>query len=162
VNCTVQYAQGGTVNFYHGFTQPGRLDRQEFRLLFERGDVRLEEWVLVRAYIHALVDEKDTRVLMDLFEGATLDTTRVYGGKERAVRARHKELDVYQTVRLRYGLGEDKMSRYGELLRDMMRDQVRWIFDATHRRKLTEENGRESLAMAVEATRLADAAERSA
>ena len=156
VNCAVQYRDGTTVNFYHGFTQPSRLDRQEFRLLFERGDVRLEEWVPVRAYVHALVDERDTRTLMELFEGARLDTVKIYGGKERAVRARHKELDVYQTVRLSYGLDDDKMARYGELLRDMLRDQIRWIFDPTHRRKLTEENGRESLAMAIEAARLAE------
>ena len=92
----------------------------------------------------------------DLFEGARLDTVRVFGGKERAVRARHKAWDVYQTIHLSYGFDQDKMARYGELLRDMMRDQTRWIYDAEHRRKLTEENGRESLAMAVEATRLAD------
>ena len=156
VNCTVRYGNGGTVNFYHGFTQTARLDRQEFRLVFERGDVRLEEWVPVRAHIHAVVDEKETRTLMELFEGARLDTIKVYGGKERAIRARHKSWDIYQTIHLSYGQDHDKMARYGELLRDMLRDQVRWIFDAEHRRKLTEENGRESLAMAVEATRLAD------
>src|SRR5438105_9601302 len=43
--CMVRYSfsenKGGIlVNFYHGFTQPGRLDRQELRLIFERGDVR--------------------------------------------------------------------------------------------------------------------------
>jgi predicted dehydrogenase len=156
VNCTVSYRDGALVNFYHGFTQASRLDRQEFRLLFERGDLRLEEWVPVRAHIHALVDEKDTRTLMELFEGARLDTTRIYGGKERAVRARHKAWDVYQVINLSCGVDHDKMTRYGELLRDMLRDQVRWIFDPEHRRKLTEENGRESLAMAVEATRLAE------
>ena len=156
VNCTVRYGSGGVVNFYHGFTQAARLDRQEFRLLFERGDVRLEEWVPVRAHIHALVDEKDTRTLMELFEGARLDTIKVYGGKERSIRARHKSWDVYQRIELSYGLDHDKMARYGELLRDMLRDQIRWMFDPEHRRKLTEENGRDSLAMAVEATRLAD------
>ena len=33
VQCTVRYAGGVLVNFYHGFTQPGNgSDRQEFRL----------------------------------------------------------------------------------------------------------------------------------
>jgi predicted dehydrogenase len=159
VNCTVRYRDGTMVNFYHGFTQPNRMDRQEFRLLFERGDVRLEEWVPVRARIHAVADEQQTRALMDLFPGARLDIPRLYGGKERVSRGRHKELDVYQIVNITYGLETDKMSRYGELLRDMLRDQVRWIHDRAHVRKLTEENGRESLAMAVDATRLADKSE---
>src|SRR4051812_21010785 len=73
VNCTVRYGDGAVVNFYHGFTQPSRLDRQEFRLLFERGDVRLEEWVPIRARIHAVTDEQQTRALMELFPGARLD-----------------------------------------------------------------------------------------
>ena len=48
------------------------------------------------------------------------------------------------------------MHRYGELLRELMRDQIRWIYNRNHTRKLTEQNGRDSLAMAVEATILAD------
>lgn len=160
VQCTVRYQDGMLVNFYHGFTQAGRLDRQEFRLLFERGDVRLEEWVPVRARVQALADEANTRALMDLFPGARLDTTQIYAPKDRQFQARHKVGDAYQMVEIAYGLDHGKMHRYGELLRDMLRDQIRWIHDPAHARKLTEANGRESLAMAVEATRLADEGER--
>ena len=39
---------GGIVNSYHGFDQPKKMDRQELRLLFERGEVTLQEWVPVR------------------------------------------------------------------------------------------------------------------
>jgi predicted dehydrogenase len=159
VNCNVRYHDGTVVNFYHGFTQPNRLDRQEFHLLFERGDVRLEEWVPVRACVHAIADEKATRDLMDLFKGARLDITAAYGGKDRAARGRHKPLDIYQLIEITYGRGDQKMHRYGELLREMLRDQIRWIYDREHVRKLTDENGRESLATAVEATRLADKAQ---
>ena len=48
VQCTVRYGDGVLVNFYHGFTQPGRMDRQELRLVFERGDVTLYDWVPTR------------------------------------------------------------------------------------------------------------------
>jgi hypothetical protein len=156
VNCSVRYREGTVVNFYHGFTQPNRMDRQEFRLLFERGDVRLEEWVPVRARIHAVADEKATRDLMELFPGAQLDITSTYGPKDRPARARHKSLDIYQMIEVTYGLGEHKMHRYGELLRTMLRDQVQWVYDRNHVRRLTHENGRQSLAMAIDATRLAD------
>jgi predicted dehydrogenase len=156
VNCTVRYRDGMLVNFYHGFTQPNRMDRQEFRLLFELGDVTLEEWVPIRARIHAAVDEKRTRTLMDLFKGARLDVAQIYGGKNREVTSRHKSWDVYQLIDLHWGDEVEKMHRYGELLRSVMRDQVRWIYDRSHQRKLTEQNGRESLALAVRATELAD------
>ena len=106
VQCTVRYGDGVLVNFYHGFTQLGRMDRQELRLVFERGDVRLEEWIPVRATIHAVVDEADTRTLCELFPGARLDVTAWYSGKDRACSGRHKALDVYQMIEMSYGEGD--------------------------------------------------------
>jgi predicted dehydrogenase len=156
VNCTVRYSQDATVNFYHGFTQPGRMDRQEFRLLFERGDVTLEEWVPTRARIHAVADEQGTRELMELFAGARLDVSAVYGSKDREALGRHKPLNVYQKIDLTYDPGVEKLHSYGELLREMLRDQIDWIHDRTHARKVTEENGRDSLALAVHASKLAE------
>ena len=159
VQCTVRYARGALVNFYHGFTQPGRLDRQEFRLLFEHGEVTLEEWVPVRIRIRAAVNEEQTRALMGLFPGAQLDVLKSYGGRDRAARGRHKDVDIAQEIDLRYGLGDEKMRRYCELLRALFADQMAWLADRAHLRKITERNGRDSLAMAVEATRLAQAGE---
>lgn len=155
VQCTVRYRDSVLVHFYHGFTQPGRLDRQELRLVFERGDVLLEEWVPVRVRIHALVDEADTRTLCELFPGARLDITAWYAGKDRQCWGRHKALDVYQMVELHYGQADLKMHRYGELLRALLADQLAWIEDRGHVRKVTEQNGRDALATALEADRSA-------
>ena len=70
VHCTVSYKPDVLVNFYHGFHQTGRMDRQEMRLVFERGDVTLYDWVPTRVRIHALADEAQTRTLCQLFAGA--------------------------------------------------------------------------------------------
>jgi predicted dehydrogenase len=156
VNCTVRYREGMLVNFYHGFTQPNRMDRQEFRLLFELGDVTLEEWVPIRARIHAVADEQRTRELMGLFPQARLDVAELHGGRGREMASRHKQWDVYQTIDLHWGDQVQKMHRYGELLRSVMRDQIRWIYDRSHERKLTHQNGRDSLALAIAATEQAD------
>ena len=75
VNCTVRYGQTVLVNFYHGFHQAGRLDRQELRLVFERGDIRLFSWVPTGAHLHVLVDEAQTKALQDLFPDSRLDVT---------------------------------------------------------------------------------------
>src|SRR5262249_9745671 len=123
VQCTVRHGNA-LVNLYHGFTQPARMDRQELRLLFERGDVTLAEWIPVRVNMHALVDEAQTRVLCELFPHARLDVTAWYGGKDRACSGRHKTLDAYQIIELSYGQGERKMHRYGELLRALLSDQL--------------------------------------
>ena len=98
-------------------------------------------------------------MLCELFPGARLEVTQTYAGPERSCRGRHKDLDVYQVIELDHGAGEQKMHRYGELLRAMCADQLAWIRDRGHARRITEQHGRASLATAVEATRLADAAE---
>ncbi len=53
VQATVMY-KTGPVNFYHGFDQLKILDRQEMRLLFERGEITLFEWVPVKMKVHGL------------------------------------------------------------------------------------------------------------
>ncbi len=155
VQCTVRYASGPLVNFHHSFTQPSRLDRQEFRLLFERGSLTLEEWVPVRAKIRAVVNEEQTRALLEIFPGARLDVLKSLGGSERAARGRFKDLDLAQEIELTHGSGDDKMRRYCELLRAVFTDQLAWLRDRTHPRQITEQNGRDSVALAVAATKLA-------
>ncbi|OIN57696.1 Gfo/Idh/MocA family protein [Arsenicibacter rosenii] len=155
VNCTVVYDGGVTVNFYHGFTQPGRMDRQEMRILFERGDITLHEWVPTRINIRCLADEATTRALMDLFPGARLDVSASYGGSDRNARGRHKDMDVWQQVEISYGYDQHKMHLYGELLRQMFREQTAYLLNPETHRKITEENGLQSLLTAIEASRLA-------
>ena len=84
VHCTVRYGPTILVNFYHGFHQTGRMDRQELRLVFEWGDVTLFDWVPTRVRIHAIVDEAQTRRLCDLFPGSRLDVSASYSPKDRA------------------------------------------------------------------------------
>jgi predicted dehydrogenase len=155
VQCSVRYGDTVVVNFYHGFHQPGRMDRQELRLVFERGDVTLYEWVPSRYRIHAVADEKGTRDLCDLFPGSVLDVTATYSPRDRASQGRHKPLDIYQMIEMKGEQSGQKMHLYGRLLRSFMEDQLHWIRDRGHKRLLTEKNGRNSLADAVAATRLA-------
>jgi predicted dehydrogenase len=155
VQCTVRYGETVLVNFYHGFHQPGRMDRQDLRLVFERGDVTLYEWVPTRVKIHALADEKGTRDLCDLFPGARLDVTVTYSPRDRACQGRNKVLDVYQMIEMTVGEGQPKMHVYGRLLRSLLEDQLKWLLDRGHRRRVTEENGRNSLADACAADGLA-------
>ena len=154
VHATVRYGDS-LVNFYHGFHQAGRMDRQELRLVFERGDVTLHDWVPTRARIHALVDERQTRDLCALFPGARLDVSTSYSGPDRVCRGRGKEIDAYQVIDLSWGDGQGKSQIYGRLLRAMMEDQVAWIRDRNHRRVVTEANGRDSLAMSCAADAMA-------
>jgi predicted dehydrogenase len=154
VHCTVRYPGGALVSFYHGFHQAGRMDRQQLRLVFERGDLTLFDWLPTRARVHALLDERQTRALCDLFPGARLDVCAAYGGRDRACRGRGQDIDAYQIVDLSWGDGQVKLPLYGQLLRSFMADQVAWIRDRQHPRVVTEANGRDSLALACAADAL--------
>jgi predicted dehydrogenase len=155
VQCTVRYGATALVNYYHGFHQPGRMDRQQMRLLFERGEVTLDEWVPTRLHLHALADESGTRALCELFPGSRLDVTATYSPKDRLCQGRHKALDVFQRLELTAGEQHQKMHVYGELLRSFMTDQLAWLRERRHSRCITQDNGRDSLAVAEEADRLA-------
>jgi predicted dehydrogenase len=155
VHCTARYGDV-PVNFYHGFTQAGRMDRQELRLLFERGDVTLHEWVPTQAVIRTAIDEASTKTLSEIFPHARIDVESLYSGGERAVRARHRGYEAYQRITMTSAPGV-KMTLYGDLLRAMLTDQLAFLADRRRTRTIDERNGRESLRMSVEATRLARA-----
>lgn len=153
VYCTARYGSV-PVHFYHGFTQAGRMDRQDLRLLFERGDVTLHEWIPTRAVIRAALDERGTKILSDIFPGSAIDVEALYADKERAIVARHKNYEAYQRITLT-SVPEVKMTLYGDLLRSILRDQLAFLADPAHARIVDERNGRDSLRMSADATRLA-------
>ena len=159
VQATVEYGDDKVgkklVNFYHGFTQTGRMDRQEMRLVFERGDVTLYEWVPTRMVLRCVADDETTRELMTLFPGAQLNVTANISGKDLPLRGRHKEFDAYQQIEMKFGFEQEKQHLYSGLLRLMFRDQVNGIkYPGTHR-IITEEDGLRSLETAAEADRMA-------
>jgi predicted dehydrogenase len=112
VQCTVRYGNEVHINFYHGFQQTGRMDRQELRLIFERGDLLLHGWVPTYARIHAIGDESDTHALCELFHGARLDVLVPYGPKDRHCIGHGREYDVYQQFDLHWGEGREKSRMY--------------------------------------------------
>lgn len=134
--------------------QPSRLDRQELRLVFERGEITLHDWIPSRYRVRAIVDEAQLRSLCELFPDGRLDVSAAYPPRERSCQGRHKHYDVHQMVELTGGFEHPKMHRYGDLLRSLMSDQIAWIRDRSHQRRMTGKNGRDSLALAVRATSL--------
>jgi len=156
VQCTVRYGETVLVNLYHGFHQTARMDRQELRLVFERGDVTLHEWVPTQVRVYGLVEEAAARRLCELFPGARLDIAETYPPSQRFFHARHRTFEAFELIELHHGEGHRKMYRYGELLRAMMADQTAWIRDRSHERLVTEQHGRDALAMALQARRLAE------
>ncbi|MBV6457307.1 MAG: Inositol 2-dehydrogenase/D-chiro-inositol 3-dehydrogenase [Fimbriimonadaceae bacterium] len=154
VECMARYG-GVNAHFLHSFTQANRMDRQEFRILFERGDIVMEEWVPTRFRLEALVDDAEAKALIETFPGATFDVTTMYGGTDREFTARHKRHRATQRIVMHGGDREEKMHVYGRLLRSMIADQRAWIANPSNERLLTEDNGLRAVVMAERATQLA-------
>ena len=155
VNCTASYGDV-LVNFYHGFHQAARMDRQEMRLLFERGTVRLFEWVPTQIEIDCIATKETQTALKAVLQRIeAVDAVETYTGIARKVVSRHKSYEVDGRYLIRADVGMAKPDLYGHVLRCLRSDQLAAIGDPGHTRRVTEENGLTSLDMAAAATELA-------
>lgn len=154
VACTCRY--GRTLFHYeHGFHQPSRMDRQEMRLVFERGEVRLFDWVPTHGTLRGLVGDDGIEVLREMLPGSEARTIERYEGERRRVRGRFKTFEAAALVEVTFGLGIDKLDLYGRVVRDLAADQIAWIRNPAHTRTLTEIDSVACVAMACDADRLA-------
>jgi predicted dehydrogenase len=150
VQASVLYA-GGTVNFYHGFDQPGMLDRQEMRLLFSNGQITLYGWIPLRIEIHGLLTRKDLSAIKSLLGECHVKQIETEPGSS-IVRGRFMDIGFDDHVVIDYTDALDKPERYQQMLMAMITDQVNWIFNRNDRRIIDHHNAIESLRTACEAT----------
>jgi predicted dehydrogenase len=166
VLCTCRYAppaggarHGGVLShFEHGVHQPSRLDRQELRLVFERGELRLYDWVPTHGEVRGLLDDAAAERLARLLPSATVRVVERLDGAAREVRGRFRPFEAAAVVDIRFTTGRDKLGIYGDVVGALAADQIAWIRDPTHERRLTEADSAAAVAMACDADRLALAA----
>jgi predicted dehydrogenase len=154
VVCTCRYG-GILFHFEHGFHQPSRMDRQEMRLVFERGEVRLFDWVPTHGELRGLVSDEGIEALSGMLPGSTVHIIEQYAGERRRVRGRFKSFDASALVEIRFGLGLEKLDLYGQVVRELAADQMAWIRNPAHVRTLTEADSVACVALACDADRLA-------
>jgi predicted dehydrogenase len=160
VCCTCRYATdipqtGVLMHFVHGFHQPGRLDRQELRLVFERGELRLFDWVFTHGTLRALVDGSALDRLADILPGSVVRQVDRYEAAARHMRGRFKSFESSSLVEITFSSGFDKMETYARAVRDLAADQISWIHDRSHCRRVTAANGVAAVATACTADALA-------
>jgi len=169
VMCTCRYAGAGEdrwpgggsphtgilFHFEHGFHQPSRLDRQELRLVFERGELRLFDWVPTHGELRAVLDDAAITAVAALLPAATTRVVERYDGAARQVRGRFRPFEAAALVEIAFTTGKDKLGIYGDVVADLAADQMAWIRDPAHRRRLTEAEGVASVALACAADHLA-------
>jgi predicted dehydrogenase len=145
-------------HFEHGFHQPSRLDRQEIRLVFERGEVRLFDWVPTHGEVRGLLDDDAAAAVAGMLPRSTVRSIDRYAGATRRCRGRFRDFEAAGLVEITFSLGLEKLQVYGEVVRDLAADQLARIRDPAHVRRLTEADSVAAVALACEADRMALAA----
>ena len=141
---------GGLVNFYHGFDQPKIMDRQELRLQFERGEITLYDWVPTRLTMTAICTIEDFVFFKSKFRAANIRVVEKFD-KPKIVNGRFKDIVISYKIMVETIDTVQKQDLYQYLVKSMFQDQLDWIHNPQHARRITEENAVTSLAMAVEA-----------
>ncbi len=147
--------RNGIFNFYHGFHQANRMDRQELKLVFELGDVTLNEWVPTTLKLQGLVNDEDIRKIKDLFPGEEIKIIREFSDDEKKFRSNFKDRSTDFEIVFETGQFANKYNIYKQLLTDMLTDQIAWIKNRDHKRVVTGENGLNSVIMAEKANNMA-------
>jgi hypothetical protein len=145
----------GLFNFYHGFHQANRMDRQELKLVFENGEVTLYEWVPSRLVLDALVSDKNKKAIESIFHGAKVEIVESLKGSEKFYWSHAAERQADYRISLEFGDKNLKYSIYQQLLTDMLADQVKWLDNRNHQRRITDKNALNSVIMAEAANQLA-------
>ncbi len=153
VQASVLY-NAGVVNFYHGFDQPKILDRQEMRLLFEKGEITLYEWVPVKMELHGLFKNEDIKRLKSIIgEPESIYNTDMKTNSNKT-RGRFAAISFDEEITLEFGNAAEKQIRYQQMLTDMLTDQWNWIKSRDHKRIITDDNAVESIRMAEQANQM--------
>ncbi|MHC4251164.1 MAG: gfo/Idh/MocA family oxidoreductase, partial [Planctomycetota bacterium] len=155
VLCTCLYDNRVPVSYYHGFTQASRMDRQEMRLVFERGDITMYEWVPTRCRIDAILRDSEVAALREFLPGCEVVTVETYSGDARRGTARGKAFEVDRRVRVSYDPRTPKTEVYGAALRGLLADMAAAVRDPHHERLVTEADALCALEVAASADALA-------
>jgi len=147
VQSTVNYPRG-PVTFYHGFDQPGILDRQEMRLQFERGDISLFEWIPVKLHLHGLLKTEQLETLKRMMPDCTIVENGKVPDESQNVRGRFQDITFDHHLNLEYGNSAEKQNRYRQLLVAMIKDQWNWILNNSAGRVMDASNAIDSLRLA--------------
>ncbi|RYG46585.1 Gfo/Idh/MocA family oxidoreductase [bacterium] len=137
---------------YHGFHQPEHMDRQEMRIVCERGDLRLHEWVPTKMEATLLGTQAEADALAGHLPAVSARSKK---GAKSPIKHRFQETTIDGEYRIAGNAGMDKDALYGHVVRELMRDQVAWIRDRSHVRRIDESNALRSLAVAERARELA-------
>ena len=155
VMCEVRHENGAVASHYHGFDQVLPMDRTDHRLVCELGDLRVSGWIPLSLNIDATVDDSGAKRLVECVGGGSVEVTETLSGQRAETIGRGKKRSLTKRILLNYTPQEDKQGIYCDSVRDLLTDQIAYLRDRSHSRCVTEQNGRDALALAEAAAKIA-------
>jgi len=154
VTCLLEFKSGVIVSHYHGFDQPSCLDRATHQILFERGDVIVRGWIPESITVNAIFDNRKLGDLQNIFSDSIVTVTKNFDQIDRKMKGRGKTIQADKMIRLHYNSPLTKEKLYFKGIESLIIDQINYIRQNKHKRVITEKNGRDALALAVEASNM--------
>lgn len=158
VHAAVQYGEATLGTFYHGFHQLRSRDEQSWQVVFELGTLTMSEWVPTAMELDVTLSNAGLEVLRKILPNSEVRVVELYFGNEQHPHSRHRLRNVDLRAVVSATAGLEKKPLYGQMVRDLMRDQISSIGNPGHSRLISESNGLTSLAYAAAAHRLAASA----
>ena len=149
VQALVSYENGIEASFYHAFNRPGALEKQTAHFAFERGHLTLHGWIPTSLDLTAVVDDAGFAGLSSLLPVET-PTDKDFGSSGRTIRGNGQEFFVSRRVTAHYSLG-DPTPVYRTAVQAALADFAAAVRDPKHTRRVTAEDGAESVRVAVAA-----------
>ena len=156
VTCEIRHESGAIVSHYHGFDQIEAMDRTEHHLVCEMGDIRVQGWVPLTLRVDAALDDDAVAKVRQCIAGSDLKVIDRFEGEQSQTIGRGIKRRVTQRIGLDFTPQVDKQLAYANSVRDLLADQVAFIRDRSHTRRIIESNGRDALGLAEAAARLAE------
>jgi predicted dehydrogenase len=152
---TVRYSGDVVATYHHAFTQPARFEQTTIHLACARGYAVLHGWIPTRLVVDALLDDAGLEALRH-WAGAEPEIVERYTGSATVGWALGAPYRATARARVELTLSEGKQAVYRASVRAGMQDFVAAIRDPQHTPEVTVADGRNSLAVALAATRAAE------
>ncbi|NLW85683.1 MAG: Gfo/Idh/MocA family oxidoreductase [Planctomycetes bacterium] len=151
VMCEVLHEGGAIASHYHGFDQPAELDRTTHRIICELGEIVVDGWIPMSMRLAALLDENGQNRLSAIAPSAQVTTEQEISATTAKVFSRGRERSYTRMTSLEYKIDATKQTVYSNGVRSLLADQIAFLGDAAHPRRINERNGLLALELAQEA-----------
>jgi predicted dehydrogenase len=156
VMCVLLHQKKILATHYHGFDQPKVLDRQVHQIIFERGEVTVNGWIPESFSIRLLADDLIMSQIIDLCPDSQQRILNRFSATKQKMRGRGKKISTAYYSQIDYNSKIDKQQLYTQAIINLLQDQINYLKDPRHDRVIREENGLESLCLAIQASKYAN------